>query len=726
MKRKHLISAALLCAVAAAWAVETKTWIQSEAAEFEQGTLKGVALGSNGRLSLAPVFRETYDPDAAHIWSLAADGKGGFFAGGTGGKVYHLDSSGKGRLYAELAGGEVYALNVDGRGILHAATSPEGKLYRLPGGKPELLYDTKAKYVWAIVFDRTGALYAATGDPGQIHRVTAPGRGELVYDSGETHVRSMILDGAGNLVAGTEPGGLVLRVSPKGEGFVLHQTARREVTALVLGADSRIYAAAVGNKAAAGALPAAPPAQIPIQTQTATATAQVQNQPPRPAQPPATVGTGAPTIAGGSEIYRIDSDGYAQRIWTNAQQAIYSLALDPQGRLIAGAGNQGHVYRIDSERFSTRLLDLEPAQITAMVSAPNGAIIAATANPGKLYQVGPAMEKSGVIESDVFDAASFTYWGRLRWESLGEGSVALETRSGNLDRPQKNWSPWTAVTNGSRIASPAARFLQWRATLTSPDGVKSPELLLVEAAYQAKNVAPLIDRIEITPYNYRFPAPSTISLSAGSNLTLPPIGQTRRTSPSAGGIESSASQTMNREPGMIGARWRSVDANGDSMQYKIEIRGVGERDWKLLKDEVRDPRYAWDATAWADGRYILRVTATDLPDNLPAQALSAQIESEPFTIDNTPPEITDLTGRMEGNRIVLSWRVTDTLTPLSYCEYSVNGAEWKAAEPTTRLTDSLQHDYRVEIPKGEGTEFVIAVRAGDENENGSVRKIVVR
>jgi len=46
---------------AAALAVETKTWTQSEFSEFDRGVLKGFALSSNGRLSLAPEFREIFD-----------------------------------------------------------------------------------------------------------------------------------------------------------------------------------------------------------------------------------------------------------------------------------------------------------------------------------------------------------------------------------------------------------------------------------------------------------------------------------------------------------------------------------------------------------------------------------------------------------------------------------------------------------------------------------------
>jgi hypothetical protein len=46
-------------------------------------------------------------------------------------------------------------------------------------------------------------------------------------------------------------------------------------------------------------------------------------------------------------------------------------------------------------------------------------------------------------------------------------------------------------------------------------------------------------------------------------------------------------------------------------------------------------------------------------------------------------------------------------------------------EPTTRLTDSQEHDYRVTVDRAPG-EVTIAVRASDENDNEAVAKIVVK
>ena len=40
--------------------------------------------------------------------------------------------------------------------------------------------------------------------------------------------------------------------------------------------------------------------------------------------------------------------------------------------------------------------------------------------------------------------------------------------------------------------------------------------------------------------------------------------------------------------GFIGARWAASDENGDTLIYKVEIRGKHESNWKLLKDKVKE------------------------------------------------------------------------------------------------------------------------------------------
>src|ERR1035438_7988162 len=305
----------------------------------------------------------------------------------------------------------------------------------------------------------------------------------------------------------------------------------------------------------------------------------------------------------------------------------------------------------------TSLVALPATQVTAFQAGGDGRLYAATGNTGKVYEIGPGLEREGSIESDVFDSGMYSLWGRLSFEvNLNGGQVAMATRSGNLDRPQKNWSAWAAVPadgKGGRVASPAARFVQWKATLAGG----SPELDSVDVAYLPKNLEPRIDEIEATPPNYRFPPSSTPPIAFPQSLNLPPLG----------------------------TRWAASDPNGDALVFTVEIRGTGESEWKLLKDKVTERYLSWDSTAYPDGEYRVRVTASDAPGNPPSEALTARLEGSPFWIDNTPPKITALGAARAGGKLQVRWHAADALNNIAKAEYSLDGSEWKVDRKSTRL-----------------------------------------
>jgi len=718
------VSAALVCAAASVYAVETKTWSQSEMADFDKGTLTRLSLSSDGRITLAPAMKEIFDPSVTFLWAVVRDSKGNLYAGGGGlggskSKLFEVDASGKSKTVAELDGMSIQALAVDRQDRVYAATSPDGKVYRIDAsGKAAVFYDPKAKYIWALAFSKSGDLFVATGDEGEIHRVPPSGSGSVFFKTEETHARSLAVDANDNLIVGTDPSGLVLRITPLGQGFVLYQTSKREITAVGVAPDGTIYAAGVGSKVP----PGPPPTPAPVPTASApppVAGGNITLAPAnRTAATPPTAGLPA-TIVGGSEIYKIQTDGYPRRVWSHAQDIVYALAFDSRGRPLAGTGNHGAIYRIDSDHSYTRLLNLAPTQVTGFCTAPDGRVIAVTGNIGKIVSIGPELESSGVFESDVLDAGAFTYWGRLSSEGKNTSSIAFDTRSGNLNRPQKNWSEW-AKPNSGRVTSPSARFLQYRATLSG-----SAELAEVDVAYLMKNVAPAIEEVEITPANYKFPAPSSATATSNPTLTLPPLGRNRPAVSPTTSSDSGSSPTLTWSKGQIGARWLANDENGDTLTFKIEIRGVNESSWKLLKEKIREHYYSWDSTAFPDGKYVIRVIASDAPSNPPDQALTGSLESDPFLIDNTPPEITGLQGSPSGSKIEVRFHAKDALSNMGKAEYSVNGGEWILVEPVSRLTDSQEEDYRISIDRSQG-ETTIAVRVEDEYENQSVAKVTLK
>jgi len=713
-------------------AVDTHVWEQSEQADFVRGTAKTLSIRSDGQLTLAPQFKELDSTTVPYLWAVRQDSKGVlYYAGGapTGAttKIYALAAGEKPKVFTEIEGLEVHALAIDAQDRVYAAVLPDAKIYRIDkAGKPQLFFDAKCKYIWSMLFDKSGNLFVATGDAGLIYKVAPDGTGAKFFDTEETHARSMALDAEGNLIIGTEPSGLIFRVTAAGKGFVLYQANKREVTA-VAERNGVIYAAAVGNKPSGGGggqmtvpvIPIVPPNPAPAASTTAphAVTAPMSLPPP--------VNSLSNSISGGSEVYRIEKDGFAEKLWSSGSDVVYALAFDAQGRPLVGTGNKGVIHRIDSAQVSTNLLNVPPTQVTSFLAGKNGVVYATTGNVGNLYAIGPGMESSGTLESEVLDANEFATWGKIHvTDELHGGTLELETRSGNVNHPESNWTPWSKVEVtelGGQIRSQPARFLQYRLKLGKASGGESPEVTLIDIAYLPKNVAPKVQLIEVAPFNYRLP-PSNQSLEratqpSGSptSLTLPPVGQ-KRSLP--GGVEVNPGATLQYSKGFVTARWNATDSNGDLLGFKVELREANGSVWRTLKDKLLDHYYAFDTTSFPDGRYVLRITASDAPANTPADALSGSMESDSFVIDNTPPVIT--VNSM--TRSEVEFTAKDALSWIDKAEYSIDGGDWIALVPDNLVTDSQMLNYTVAVKEGQ----MVSIRVYDENDNVAAKQVVAK
>ena len=118
-----------------------------------------------------------------------------------------------------------------------------------------------------------------------------------------------------------------------------------------------------------------------------------------------------------ASIYKISTDGAPEELWTSRDDLVYALALNPEGRLLAGTGNGGALLAVDGRGVFAQLAKAGSAQITGIARGANGKIFLCTANPGKVFSVGPEYQPEGTYESRSFDAQLFSQWGRIEWWS---------------------------------------------------------------------------------------------------------------------------------------------------------------------------------------------------------------------------------------------------------------------------------------------------------------------
>ena len=728
-----------------AFAQGTRTWEQSKFEDLTKGTVHGVAIRSTGGLELAPAFKSLCTTPSAYIWAIAADHDGNAYAAaGSPARVYRVTLDGKSTVIFEPQELQVQALVVDKAGAIYAATNPDGKIYKLEhrpapsdgkvaaekhtldsGWSSSVYFDPQTKYIWDLALDSAGDLYAATGDQGQIFRVTPKGEHSVFFKSDEAHIRTLAFDTKGNLIAGSDGSGLVYRISPSGEGFVLYSAPKKEITALAVDKEGNIYAAGVGEKRppAPGAAPPMPivvPQPAPAGGTQAginvTTSATAATTPAVVSLPSAGIGA-----AGGSEVYRIAPDGSATRLWSSREDLVYALALDPYGTLLAGTGNRGHVFAIRAEDRFTDLVTASATQVTAFAAAPGGGLYASTSNLGKVFLLGGAAATEGSYESDVFDAHLFSLWGRA--ELRGKGNVELFARSGNVDNPDRNWSDWKKVDleRDSRLDVPSARFVQWKTVLHA--GNPAPRVESVTLNYLTKNVAPDFDDVTVQAGVHYQSLPKASGSDTGGNLarydTPPPTIHDRDS---------------------IGVRWSVHDDNDDQMVYSVYYRGDEESRWLLLKDDLSDKFYSFDASLLPDGGYTVKVVASDAPSHSPGEGLTSERESMRFEVDTTPPQINGLKAGLENNQIHVTFSAADTYSPIKRAEYSIDASDWQFVEPVGQLSDSKSENYdvRVAVPLessqpptgtkagGSTVEHVVVVRVYDRYDNMNSAKAVIR
>jgi len=709
----YFVLMSLLC-VFSAKASEPAIWSVNTRAEVLKGDAKGVSIADTGTISLAPKLTEVFNTEQSYVWSSAVDASGNVFLGtGGDGRIFRVDVSGSGKMFADLNELNVSALATGKDGALYAGTSPDGKVYRISSsGTPEVFFEPREKYIWSLAVLNDGSLAVGTGENGKIYRVKsaiAKPETSLLFDTSETHIISLAVDKQGNLYAGTDAKGLGLRFSPDGKPFALLDSSLREIHQIAIGNDGSVYALAVSDAASASKQTTSTAAQE-SSTDQAEATAVLTEPAPKSRYDLSTAK---------SAIYRILPDGGSDIIWNSASVTAFSVVANPNGNgVLIGTSDKGRIYSVTNSGQETLFLQSNEGQISTFQIRGNQVFVTSS-NQGKLYRVNAETVAEGSYESSILNAKVTATWGRIWWRS--NGNVALQTRSGNTEKPDETWSDWSATysdRNGAQVSSPKARFLQWRAILKTSSSLSS--LNEVNVAYLARNIAPEILSIQILPTN--------VGLLANPPIQIDPNIENSGLDPTIFGLPA----TMNIQPRRVyqrGARalqWTAEDRNGDKLEYTIYYREASENNFKLLRENLRENFFTLDGAALADGRYIFKITATDSPSNPASQTLSGEKISEPFDIDNTAPTVTAIGApQVAGDRARVTFEATDSSSFLSKAEYSVNGGNWQEVYADDGISDGARERYSLEISLKNAGEYSVSLRVFDANGNtGSARVLI--
>ncbi len=540
------------------------------------------------------------------------------------------------------------------------------------------------------------------------------------------------MDEKGNVFAGSAPSGILYRIEPPEKVFVLLDSPFREVKAIAVGPDGGLYLALVegkskdepGRSAAVGA----PGAQTGAAASAEVTVSETFALPaPMPSSAIAPRTAEAPTGVAKGAVVRVLPSGEIDTLWSSNDETAYGLVHSNEGVLVA-TGNRGKVYRVRDDRSWDMVSRLSAEQITAIGRGPTGSVVLASSNPGRVYALDAGSGKTGTFVSKVKDAETVSSWGRLSFEGAipAGAEIRVQTRSGNTSSPDATWSDWSPAylhKEGDAVTSEAARFLQVKATLSAKPGV-SPVLDSITAAYLQRNLRPQVQSVTVHPPGEVFQKP----LSVGGEMEI--LGLDLGPSPERPAISALAmppAVTFSRKMFQRGIQtfsWKAEDANGDALVYDVSYRAVADPRFRPLRKGLTDAVLAWDTSTVPNGRYVIRVTASDAPTNPPALALTGDRESLPFEVDNTPPTIIATLVDKAAPRVRAVARDDSSL--IRRAESSVDGGRWEEIRPLDGINDSREETYEIK-PEGLGKPgpHILVIRAFDLLGNAATARVEI-
>ncbi len=655
-------------------------WIGSES--------RGIRIGADGRLRLAPGARRLAQLPEGVVWAAVPDGAGGaYLSAGSEGRLFHL-AGGQVKPLAQVKGGVIFAMARVGADLV-VAPSGEGKLLRVtPSGEVKPFADIDARAVWALHASGGEVVVAGGSENGAVLLLVREGSSRRLAEvREETAFTALLPDGQGGYYLGTHGHGLVMRYGAD-RVETLTDTPFEEVRALAL-ADGDLYIGANNGLSAR------------------LTSGQLERR------------EGYMTEAGSGAkcaVLRLDRNRVPETLWQSSLSQVFALA-PWKGQLLVGTGNRSRVFGIplagkgrDLNPFEV-VQDLGAAQATAFLALGQDLMVVAS-NPAEVHLLSEAQALEGTLESRVLKASPIGDWGRAYVDAeIPQGTaVELQVRQGSTETPDGTWSPWSPpLRSGERPVLKPSRFAQFRLRLTSSRGGATPTVESVRMHWNNRNLAPLWEGVDVMP----------------PGLTI-----TRNAPPDDIGIERVPFETQKLIPALAyaGSEKRSFrrgaqafvfkvsDPNNDQLSFRVRL--LPEHGAPLeLEKAWKEKFFTFDTLPVPDGRYRLEVIASDAPSQPFNAALSATWRTAPFLVDHTPPVVFETSAVSEAEGVRVRFAARDESGVLKEAAVSADGENWLQVLPEDKVFDQAEERFEVLIPKDQVRGERVMVRVQDDHNN---------
>lgn len=693
------------------------SWRQAVKNDFANGKLVNTIVTTGDLVRLGSSVQTLVDIPETYVWSMASDGKGNSYAGtGNHGVIYKIGSNGTVSQFYKSPELEINSLACDASGNIYAGTSPDGKIYKIDAsGKAVVFYKAPEKYIVGLAFDSKGILYAAAGDACKVYKITPEGKSAVVLDSSENYALSIKTDSKDNVYVGTGQDGLIYKITPSGTTSVLYDAAEDSVTALAVDQNDVLYA-----------------------------------------------GTAPKGV-----IYKLAPNQAVKTIYDKAGTGITGLCVDKTG---VYATNLGNVFQILPDD-TVAVLDNKQDRQFLTAWAAGGVVYLGTGNTGSICTASTGKVSDGTFDSTVRDCSLPSTWGTISWSAdLPTGAqVSFQTRTGNSAEPDASWSGWSApITKpGSRIDSPANRYIQYRASFKSTDVSQSPKLKDITITYLPQNQSPKVtitvpkggekwSKTQTLKWSGTDPDKDTLtydlfyssdngttwkSFSGKPDVASEKKDDAKEKSQAAldlSAIKVTATHSKEQIRDAVAAELEKHPEISVEMKKKIldEAPDMVQKDSSVSveksesssdteSEEAKKPRdakqtnFKWDTSTVPDGVYLVKIVGSDRLSN-PVGALTNEAISRSVTICNKQPVLVllkkassilpDKTAHVEG----IAFQKT---VGISCVQYRIDSGDWTAAAPGDGIYDSGFETFSLTTPALTAGDHTIEVKAFDQAGN---------
>jgi hypothetical protein len=234
----------------------------------------------------------------------------------------------------------------------------DGKL--MLGPKLDTIFTSDQPEIWTVAKAPDGALYLGTGNGGRLYKIDASGKSSLIWTAAQPEIFAVTIDAKGVVYAGTSPDGKVYRIE-NGKATEYFSPSARYIWALKFGPDGALFVA-TGDQ---------------------------------------------------GKIFRVTSAGHGDVYYETGQSNVTCLAIDREGRLLAGSEPNGILYRIVSGTNGAQnkgfvLYDANLPEIRAIVPMPDGTVYAAALGGSIARRAGAAASATATTDAVTAPAISVT------------------------------------------------------------------------------------------------------------------------------------------------------------------------------------------------------------------------------------------------------------------------------------------------------------------------------